>query len=83
MFVSITFLFFVLSCKVFDAWAKIQSGFDSGNVINFGSFDQCLSIQEQYETGTIQGQHCMIFYGPHASAITPRPPDTTIDWRDM
>lgn len=81
MYESITFSSF--SCEVFDAWAKIQSGFDSGNNVNFGSFDQCLSIQHRVGTETIQGQHCMIFYGPNATAITPRPPDASIDWRDM
>lgn len=72
---------------MFDAWAKIQSGFESGNVNNFGSFDQCLAIEHRYkpgEHGVMRGQHCQIFYGPNATAAAvPRIPGSGIEWTDM
>lgn len=48
--------------KVFDAWGKIQSGLFSGNLINFGHYDQCIGVSHKYDQGLFLGQHCMIFY---------------------
>lgn len=51
--------------KVFDAWGKSQSGLFSGNLINFGHYEQCLQMKKAFddpEDGVFQGQHCMIFY---------------------
>ncbi|CAO1428231.1 unnamed protein product [Diamesa tonsa] len=48
--------------KVFDAWGKIQSGLFSGNLINFGHYDQCIGVSYKYDQGLFLGQHCMIFY---------------------
>ena len=48
--------------KVFDAWGKIQSGLYSGNLINFGHYDQCIGVSYKYDQGLFLGQHCMIFY---------------------
>lgn len=48
--------------KVFDAWGKIQSGLFSGNLVNFGHYDQCIGVSHKYEQGLFLGQHCMIFY---------------------
>lgn len=51
--------------KVFDSWGKSQSGLFSGNLVNFGHYDQCLQIQHEFKDpldGIYQGQHCMIFF---------------------
>lgn len=49
---------------MFDASSKIQSTILSGNLIDFGGFDQCLSIEEQTNSGVIKGQHCMVEMSP-------------------
>uniref|UniRef100_A0A336KNE1 CSON012115 protein n=1 Tax=Culicoides sonorensis TaxID=179676 RepID=A0A336KNE1_CULSO len=49
--------------KMFDAWAKAPpSGILYGNTINYGNFDECLSIKHQVENQEyyIQGKHCVI-----------------------
>jgi hypothetical protein len=51
--------------KVFDAWGKSQSGLFSGNLINFGHYEQCLEIEHKFNdtsVGTFNGQHCMVFF---------------------
>lgn len=51
--------------KVFDSWGKSQSGLFSGNLINFGHYEQCLETRYQFEDptdGVFEGQHCMIFF---------------------
>lgn len=51
--------------KVFDAWGKSQSGLFSGNLINFGHYEQCLAMRYEFSDkadGVFQGQHCMIFF---------------------
>lgn len=51
--------------KVFDSWGKSQSGLFSGNLINFGHYEQCLQMRQDFDNsseGTFQGQHCMVFY---------------------
>lgn len=54
---------FLLYIQVFDSWAKVQSGIMSGNNMNFGDFDQCLSTQHTTSNdGKIKGQYCMVFY---------------------
>lgn len=44
---------------MYDSSAKIPSGILSGNVNQFGDFDQCLNVNEQ-EFG-IKGQYCLTF----------------------
>lgn len=44
---------------MYDSSAKIPSGILSGNVNQFGDFDQCLNVNEQ-ELG-IKGQYCLAF----------------------
>ncbi|CAO1419826.1 unnamed protein product [Diamesa serratosioi] len=48
--------------KMFDSWAKVQSGISSGNTMNFGDFQQCLDTQHSSEDIQIKGQYCMVFY---------------------
>lgn len=51
--------------EMFDAWAKgPPSGVFYGNTINYGNFDQCLSVNHLIEDETLQqhikGKHCTI-----------------------
>lgn len=44
-----------------DAWGHIQSGIFSGNLYDFGNFDQCINFEHySRETGEILGQHCTL-----------------------
>jgi hypothetical protein len=46
--------------SIFDAWSKLQSGIFSGNIANFGHFDQCVRTRfDMGEIGEFQGQHCV------------------------
>ncbi|KAG5666698.1 hypothetical protein PVAND_014713 [Polypedilum vanderplanki] len=53
--------------QLFDAWTKLQSGINSGNIVDFGHYDQCLdfyyeaSVQNK-DIQPIQGQYCVIYY---------------------
>lgn len=48
-----------------DAWGNFPSGIFSGNLYDFGSFDQCIELQHYSEAvGEIIGQHCTILI-PH------------------
>lgn len=49
---------FFLLFVVIDSGAKIQSGFLKGNIINFGSFGECLEVRNP--TNTMQGKYCTI-----------------------
>lgn len=48
---------------MFDSWAKgPPSGVFYGNSINYGNFDQCLSVKHQMEqeTTSVEGKHCTV-----------------------
>lgn len=46
--------------KVVDAWSKLNSGLFSGNLANFGHFEQCIKMNHDLgDNGIFQGQHCM------------------------
>lgn len=45
---------------MFDASAKISSGLLSGNLNNFGDFDECLAARSQTD-GFISGQYCLAY----------------------
>lgn len=55
-----------------DSSAKIPSGVLSGNVNQFGDFDQCLQVQEPAASGRnrhhhqkdIQGKYCLAYLQP-------------------
>jgi Nose resistant-to-fluoxetine protein, N-terminal domain len=56
----------IWAVQIFDAWSKLQSGIFSGNVANYGHFDQCVrSRHDMKELGNFQGQHCVISYQGH------------------
>lgn len=65
--------------NVFDSWGKTQSGMFSGNVVNFGHYEQCLQVKHYFDDdadGVFQGQHCMIFFSdtgisPKNSSVVP------------
>jgi hypothetical protein len=51
--------------KIYDSWGKLQSGIISGNLVNFGHYEQCLAVRHDFEdeySGIFLGQHCMIFF---------------------
>lgn len=59
--------------KVFDAWGKSQSGLFSGNLINFGHYEQCLEIKHKFNdtsAGYFFGQHCMVFFKDSPEAVS-------------
>lgn len=44
-----------------DSWGNLPSGIFSGNLYDFGSFDQCINFKhETKEVGKILGQHCTL-----------------------
>lgn len=47
--------------KMRDAWGNVPSGIFSGNLFDFGNFDQCLNLQHSTDSvGKIFGQHCTL-----------------------
>lgn len=42
-----------------DASAKLHSGFAEGNIVDFGSYDECLSINEYENSTGIKGKYCL------------------------
>lgn len=44
-----------------DSWGNVPSGLFSGNVYDFGSFDQCINFRHySMDVGEISGQHCTL-----------------------
>lgn len=44
-----------------DAWGNIPAGIFSGNLFDFGNFDQCINFKYNSEAvGEIIGQHCTL-----------------------
>lgn len=44
---------------MFDSWGKIPSGIFTGNVIDYGQFDECISIgHEKLNAADIKGKYC-------------------------
>lgn len=61
--------------KVLDAWGKSQSGLLSGNLVNFGHYEQCLEVihmADDPNDGVFYGQHCTIFFenDPEATDVS-------------
>lgn len=53
---------FLWARKMKDSWGNIPSGIFSGNIFDFGSFDQCIEFRHDTEAvGEIVGQHCTLF----------------------
>ncbi|CAH0555457.1 unnamed protein product [Brassicogethes aeneus] len=55
--------------KMFDSNSKLQSGILLGNLFEFGSFQQCLEIDEETESGQILGKHCRLKIKPSMSLM--------------
>lgn len=79
-------LSFFLGFPVFDSWTKFQSGISFGNAVDFGNFEQCLDFKhdsDDSEIGSIQGQHCMVFYQATSNASTKTGDGNLFDWTEM
>lgn len=51
--------------KMKNSWGNFPSGVFSGNLYDFGSFDQCINfVHDSEEVGRIFGQHCTLLI-PH------------------
>ncbi|XP_050297772.1 O-acyltransferase like protein-like isoform X2 [Anthonomus grandis grandis] len=50
--------------KMFDSSSKIMSGILGGNIIELGSYQQCLNIYEESVYGPIKGRHCTLHIRP-------------------
>ncbi|XP_060531161.1 nose resistant to fluoxetine protein 6-like isoform X2 [Cylas formicarius] len=55
--------------KMFDSSSKLQSGILYGNLFEFGSFRQCLEIDETTRFGSIAGKHCTLKVYPDTRLI--------------
>lgn len=46
-----------------DSWGRLPSGIFSGNLYDFGNYDQCIHLTHFSEAhGVIHGQHCTIVF---------------------
>ncbi len=49
--------------KILDSWGRFPSGTFSGNLYDFGHFDQCVRfVHRTNSLGIIHGQHCTIVF---------------------
>ncbi|KAJ8977936.1 hypothetical protein NQ317_017404 [Molorchus minor] len=55
--------------KMFDSSSKLQAGILLGNMMDFGSFSQCLQIYKNTEFGPIYGKHCLLKIKPSIQLI--------------
>ncbi|KAJ8920095.1 hypothetical protein NQ315_011750, partial [Exocentrus adspersus] len=46
--------------QMFDSSSKLQAGVLLGNLVDYGSFSQCLGIYKDTEQGPIYGKHCLL-----------------------
>ncbi|PSN40341.1 hypothetical protein C0J52_17059 [Blattella germanica] len=46
--------------KLLDSSAKFPSSILMGNLLNFGNYDECLSVTVHEEWGAFVGQHCVV-----------------------
>ena len=68
--------------RVFDAWGKSQSGFFSGNLVNFGHYEQCLAMKYSFKNpsdGSFKGQHCLIFFKDSPGTVNDQNPTNVQD----
>lgn len=75
-----------------DSWTKFQAGVLYGNRLDFGNYDQCLDFEHRSSdagVGSIQGQHCLIYFqaSPNASSPAATVVETHqsdgFDWSEM
>lgn len=49
---------------VFDSSSKFQSGIFVGDLMDFGSFKECVEIYKDLNSDVIRGQHCTLKISP-------------------
>ncbi|KAG5898778.1 hypothetical protein JTB14_010988 [Gonioctena quinquepunctata] len=55
--------------QMFDSSSKLQGGILLGNLVDFGSFSQCLKIYHGSEFGPIYGKHCLLKMKPSIQLV--------------
>ena len=53
-----------------DSSSKIPSGILTGNIVDLGMFDECMSVQIEYKNMEIHGRHCMYTLSVESLNIT-------------
>lgn len=60
----------IWAISIFDAWSKLQSGIFSGNLANYGHFDQCVRSRHSMDgIGEFQGQHCVTSFQVQSNGL--------------
>lgn len=54
---------------MFDSSSKLQAGIFIGNLMEYGSFRQCIEIYANSNYGPIRGQHCTLKVTPNDDLI--------------
>lgn len=54
---------------MFDSSSKLQAGILNGNLMDYGAFKQCISIQKYTQYGNLIGKHCSISLKPDKKLI--------------
>ncbi|XP_074031574.1 nose resistant to fluoxetine protein 6 [Leptinotarsa decemlineata] len=55
--------------QMFDSSSKLQGGILLGNLVDFGSFSQCIKIYQNTDFGPIYGKHCLLKIKPSVPLI--------------
>ncbi|GJQ80381.1 hypothetical protein Trydic_g12243 [Trypoxylus dichotomus] len=55
--------------KMIDSSSKLQSGILIGNLVEFGSFKQCVNIEAATRSGVIRGRQCILRISPPLSVL--------------
>ncbi|XP_017786446.1 PREDICTED: nose resistant to fluoxetine protein 6-like [Nicrophorus vespilloides] len=55
--------------QMFDSSSKLQSGILLGNLMDYGSFKECIYIKAYTEAGEINGKHCVIRIQPTENIV--------------
>ncbi|CRK88311.1 CLUMA_CG002090, isoform A, partial [Clunio marinus] len=73
-----------LTIVVFDSWGKFQSGLFERNVVNVGSFTECIEFRHRTEpnNGIIQGQYCLVGFKALNSSYH-KNSSSVFDWREI
>lgn len=68
-----------VSSTVLDASSTVPSGILEGNIVELGSYDECVRIKGEFADISIRGQHCMYEIGKiRESSIIPYNPTMSI-----
>jgi Nose resistant-to-fluoxetine protein, N-terminal domain len=69
------------------SWSSFKMDSEHGNSIDFGNFDQCLSIREKLDDGEIiSGQYCLVQLSSTSNQTQRNPPERSLfngGWKDM